>query len=167
MQPLIGVRLPTGVPYVWRLDVHNPHATPLRIVEAVSADLFVHLALPTEAEYRGDHPRDNATAALDPSIASNVAERASTEAKETNAASDWIGERAAGRSPRGLRTFPRSPWILPPGATRTVLMMRMSVEKPGHYEASIRIKMNHSDAMEEARRRAARIGLWTFASRCS
>ena len=147
VQPLIGVRLPTGVPYVWRLDVHNPHATPLRIVEAVSADLFVHLALPTEAEYRGDHPRDNATAALDPSIASNVAERAATEAKETNAASDWIGERAAGRSPRGLRTFPRSPWILPPGATRTVLMLRMSVEKPGHFEASIRIKMNHSDAM--------------------
>ena len=36
VQPLIGVRLPTGVPYVWRLDVHNPHATPLRIVEAVS-----------------------------------------------------------------------------------------------------------------------------------
>ena len=27
-------------------------------------------------------------------------------------------------------------------------MMRMSVDKPGHYEASIRIKMNHSDAME-------------------
>ena len=148
VQPLIGVRLPTGVPYVWRLDVHNPQATPLRIVEAVSADPFIHLALPTEAEYRGDDPRDNATAALDPSIVSIPIERASTGIKETNAASDWIGERAAGRSSRGLRTFPRSPWILPPGATRTVLMMRMSVDKPGHYEASIRIKMNHSDAME-------------------
>ena len=105
VQPLIGVRLPTGVPYVWRLDVHNPHATPLRIVEAVSGGSVHPSRTADGGEYRGDDPRDNATAALDPSIVSNPIERASTGIKETNAASDWIGERARGDRREAFERF--------------------------------------------------------------
>ena len=48
--PLIGAKVPTGVPYAYRLELYNPHPTPLRIIEAVSADEFVQLAPPPPLE---------------------------------------------------------------------------------------------------------------------
>ena len=44
LQPLDNIRVPPRFPHVFALEVHNPHDTPLRVVEAVSSDQFVQLA---------------------------------------------------------------------------------------------------------------------------
>jgi len=31
VQPLIGAQVPTGVPYLWQLQLHNPHHLPLKV----------------------------------------------------------------------------------------------------------------------------------------
>ena len=61
LQPLADVRVPPRFPHVFALEVHNPHDTPLRIVEAVSSDQFVQLAAAPDAAVDADadffHPR--------------------------------------------------------------------------------------------------------------
>ena len=48
VQPLSGAQVPTGVPYIWRLELYNPHDAPLKVIEAISSDRFMSLAPPKE-----------------------------------------------------------------------------------------------------------------------
>jgi hypothetical protein len=40
------IKVPTGVPYIWHLELHNPHDAPLKVIEAVSSDRFMTLKPP-------------------------------------------------------------------------------------------------------------------------
>ena len=66
LQPLSHVKVPPRFPHVFALEVHNPHDTNLRVVEAVSSDQFVQLAAaPSAGEERDDvfFKRDESTGA--------------------------------------------------------------------------------------------------------
>jgi hypothetical protein len=69
LQPLSHVKVPPRFPHVFALEVHNPHDTNLRVVEAVSSDQFVQLAAaPSAGEERDDvfFKRDESTGAQPP-----------------------------------------------------------------------------------------------------
>ena len=232
LQPLANVRVPPRFPHVFALEVHNPHDTPLRVVEAVSSDLFVQLAAapaagvdadavffnPLEPETRSDADPGTDAADRGPRSASSASDshrrRASARGAHERRASTASG---GGGSPfrelealRGERlnastlfaptidtsgalfaeddeTFDASwsddarvalafanqkleeedkryralvaelpplprrsdeAWTIPPGETKAVLLVRLAINRVGHFEGSVRLRMRYEERSE-------------------
>ena len=212
--------------------MHNPHDTPLRVVEAVSSDLFVQLAAapaagvdadavffnPLEPETRSDADPGTDAADRGPRSASSASDshrrRASARGAHEMRASTASG---GGGSPfrelealRGERlnastlfaptidtsgalfaeddeTFDASwsddarvalafanqkleeedkryralvaelpplprrsdeAWTIPPGETKAVLLVRLAINRVGHFEGSVRLRMRYEERSE-------------------
>jgi hypothetical protein len=228
--------------------VHNPHDTPLRVVEAVSSDLFVQLAAapaagadadavffnPLEPETRSDADPGTDAADRGPRSASSASDshrrRASARGSHERRASTASG---GGGSPfcelealRGERlnastlfaptidtsgalfaeddeTFDASwsddarvalafanqkleeedkryralvaelpplprrsdeAWTIPPGETKAVLLVRLAINRVGHFEGSVRLRMRYEEASERLVRPTGAYGEKTAAS---
>ena len=248
LQPLANVRVPPRFPHVFALEVHNPHDTPLRVVEAVSSDLFVQLAAapaagadadavffnPLEPETRSDADPGTDAADRGPRSASSASDshrrRASARGAHERRASTASG---GGGSPfcelealRGERlnastlfaptidtsgalfaeddeTFDASwsddarvalafanqkleeedkryralvaelpplprrsdeAWTIPPGETKAVLLVRLAINRVGHFEGSVRLRMRYEEASERLVRPTGAYGEKTAAS---
>ena len=248
LQPLANVRVPPRFPHVFALEVHNPHDTPLRVVEAVSSDLFVQLAAapaagadadavffnPLEPETRSDADPGTDAADRGPRSASSASDshrrRASARGSHERRASTASG---GGGSPfcelealRGERlnastlfaptidtsgalfaeddeTFDASwsddarvalafanqkleeedkryralvaelpplprrsdeAWTIPPGETKAVLLVRLAINRVGHFEGSVRLRMRYEEASERLVRPTGAYGEKTAAS---
>lgn len=64
--PLLTARVIAGGAYMPQIELHNPHAEPLRILEVYTSESFLHLALPPGASDASVHDREGGLWRVEP-----------------------------------------------------------------------------------------------------
>ena len=126
VHPLVGAQIQTGVPHVYRLHVHNPHATPLTVTSVDTPDDFMSLA-PAGRDER-DH-----SSAFDAETEYELQPDGATYLKKE-------------------RTYDRSIWEIEPGETRAIVLVRVDAMHDGAHEGHVRVSMEHGEAADGSMR---------------
>ena len=117
LQPLVGAKVPSGVPFMWRLELFNPHASMVKLVEALSSDHTISLGPPS-------------------------AEDLASQARQFDQ-EDKVAVEKANSSDRGeVRSFPSSIWELPSKSAKIVLSVKLLAAHAGRHEGTIKLVLN-------------------------
>ncbi len=118
LQPLVGAQVPSGVPFMWRLELFNPHSSTVKLVEALSSDHSISLGPPSVEDLESQNKFDEDDKAI---------------MKKAN---------NSGRG--GVRSFPSTIWELPSKSSRVVLSVKLLAAHAGRHEGSIKLVLNRT-----------------------
>ena len=117
LQPLVGAKVPSGVPFMWRLELFNPHASMVKLVEALSSDHTISLGPPS-------------------------AEDLASQARQFDQEDKTAVEKANSSGRGEVRSFPSSIWELPSKSAKIVLSVKLLAAHAGRHEGTIKLVLN-------------------------
>ena len=118
LQPLVGAKVPSGVPFMWRLELFNPHSSTVKLVEALSSDHSISLGPPSVEDLESQNKFDEEDKA--------------------------IMEKANNSGRGGVRSFPSTIWELPSKSSKVVLSVKLLAAHAGRHEGSIKLVLNRT-----------------------
>lgn len=118
LQPLVGAKVPSGVPFMWRLELFNPHSSTVKLVEALSSDHTISLGPPSVEDLESQNKFDEEDKA--------------------------IMEKANNSGRGGVRSFPSTIWELPSKSSKVVLSVKLLAAHAGRHEGSIKLVLNRT-----------------------
>ena len=148
VQPLLGAQVPTGVRYIWKLDMHNPHSKMISVLEVVSSDRFMSLAPPAvEGEVTQRVEKGGKLSGK----GGELSGKEGTQAAKVAGGLEGMKKNSTEEKDGTTRTFfPRAAWELPGGATKTMLVVNLLTPRPGRYDGTIRMKLKIGGKEEES-----------------